>query len=103
MIKNIINNFKLVNSISIVSTRNLASNTSSKTDGKKTSKEVDDEFKYQNDDSSGIKNLEKLGLAKPSWSWPQYNRVIYPPTEDGKPSVTPVCLILNLRVLFSSF
>ena len=45
---------------------------------------------FQTDLSSGLKNLERVGLAKYSWSWPQYNRIVYPPTEDGKPIKTPV-------------
>ena len=72
-------NFKIVS--------NLTSNT------KKSGGELDDEFKYQNDESSGIRNLEKLGMAKSYWSWPQYNRVIYPPNEDGKPMINPVGVI----------
>ncbi len=51
-----------------------------------------DDSEYQQDLSSGIKNLENLGLAKPYWSWPQYNRIIYPPTEDGKPLKNPVSI-----------
>ena len=56
-----------------------------------------DDSEYQQDLSSGIKNLESLGLAKPYWSWPQYNRIIYPPTEDGKPLKNPVSLSNQLK------
>ncbi len=45
---------------------------------------------FQSDKSSGIKNLEKLGIAKPHWSWPKYNRTIFPPSEDGVPLINPV-------------
>jgi hypothetical protein len=50
----------------------------------------EDQFQYQQDASSGIRNLENLNLAKAHWSWPQYNRVIYPPSQDGKPLKNPV-------------
>jgi hypothetical protein len=59
------------------------------------SKKINDKnenLEFQKDVSSGIRNLEKLGLLKPHMSWPQYNRIIYPPTEDGKPMKNPVIL-----------
>ncbi len=49
----------------------------------------EDELEFQQDVSSGIKNLEKMGMAKAYWSWPQYNRIIYPPAEDGVPLKNP--------------
>jgi hypothetical protein len=36
-----------------------------------------------------IKNLEDIGVLKKKWSWPKYNRIIYPPSKDGEPKVTP--------------
>ena len=56
-------------------------------------KEADENLAYHQDLNTGIESLERLGVAKSYWSWPQYNRVIYPPTEDGKPSKTPVKLM----------
>jgi hypothetical protein len=85
MLKNIIKSYKLIKQSNFQIVRNLTS---------KNNADLDDEFKYQNDESTGIRNLEKLGIAKPYWSWPQYNRVIYPPTEDGKPMINPVGKIL---------
>jgi hypothetical protein len=85
MLKNIIKSYKLIKQSNFQIARNLTS---------KNNADLDDEFKYQNDESTGIRNLEKLGIAKPYWSWPQYNRVIYPPTEDGKPMINPVGKIL---------
>jgi hypothetical protein len=32
-----------------------------------------------------IKNLQDLGIAKPTWSWPKYNRIIYPPQTKDEP------------------
>jgi len=92
MIKNLINISKTTRHLSTLNVfnRNLASN--SKTTVKN---EADAEFEYQSDKSSGIRNLEKIGLAKQSWSWPQYNRVIYPPTEDGKPMINPVSILFK--------
>ncbi len=64
---------------------------------------VEDENEpYQTDRSNGIKNLEKLGIAKPHWSWPKYNRTIFPPTEDGVPLMNPVRSILFSSVLNQS-
>lgn len=59
----------------------------------------DDGIEYEEDLSSGIKNLEKLGLAKSNWSWPKYNRTVFPPTEDGVPLINPVRTFLG-RLLF---
>ena len=93
MIKNLVNISKNTRQLNTaVYNRTLVS--SSKTTPKH---DADAEFEYQNDKSSGIKNLERLGLAKKNWSWPQYNRVIYPPTEDGKPMINPVC---NIFLIF---
>jgi hypothetical protein len=49
-----------------------------------------EQHEFQKDVSSGLRNLEKLGVIKPYMSWPQYNRIIYPPSEDGKPLKNPV-------------
>ena len=64
-------------------------NTSSRTFNQAKNEPQEDELEFQRDVSSGIKNMEKMGLAKGHWSWPQYNRIIYPPTEDGKPLKNP--------------
>lgn len=53
----------------------------------------DDGIEYEQDLSSGIKNLERLGLAKSNWSWPKYNRTVFPPSEDGVPLINPVRII----------
>lgn len=50
----------------------------------------EDDFDVQRRESAKIKNLERLGSIKSHISWPQYNRIIYPPTEDGKPIRNPV-------------
>jgi len=50
----------------------------------------EDTLEYEQDKSNGIKTLEKLGLAKAEWSWPKYNRTVFPPSEDGIQLVTPV-------------
>jgi hypothetical protein len=64
---------------------------------------VEDENEpYQTDRSNGIKNLEKLGIAKPHWSWPKYNRTIFPPTEDGVPLMNPVRFIFFSSVFNQS-
>ena len=95
MIKNLVNISKLNTA---VFNRTLVS--SSKTTPKN---DADAEFEYQNDKSSGIKNLERIGLAKKAWSWPQYNRVIYPPTEDGKPMINPVRILFSHLIAFEKF
>jgi hypothetical protein len=51
---------------------------------------VEDEF--QEDKSFGVKNLEQVGIINKHMSWPQYNRIIYPPTEDGTPMKNPVSI-----------
>jgi hypothetical protein len=53
-----------------------------------------DKPEFHRDVSSGLRNLEKLGVIKPYMSWPQYNRIIYPPTEDGKSLKNPVNRVL---------
>ena len=60
--------------------------------GQGKSKAADDQEipEFQEDLSSGLKNLERVGLAKQKWSWPQYNRIVYPPTENGQPIRNPV-------------
>lgn len=54
----------------------------------KTSEE--DDFDIQRKQSTVLKNLERLGSIKSHISWPQYNRIIYPPNEDGKTIRNPV-------------
>ena len=51
-------------------------------------------LEFQKDASTGIRNLERIGKAKPTWSWPQYNRIVYPPSEDGEPIKNPVTIFL---------
>ncbi len=53
-----------------------------------------DEMEFQKDVSSGIRNLEKLGIIKPYMSWPQYNRIVYPPSNDGIPMKNPVFFLI---------
>ena len=48
-----------------------------------------DENEFNKEKSFGTKNLEQLGMIKSSMSWPQYNRIIYPPMPDGKPMRNP--------------
>lgn len=50
----------------------------------------DDSFGYKNSDAYKVKMLEKLGLVKSYTKWPQYNRIIYPPSVDGSPTKNPV-------------
>lgn len=52
--------------------------------------ELDDDFNLQKTSAGKVRFLEKLGIVKPHISWPQYNRIIYPPSEDGKPVKNPV-------------
>ena len=56
-----------------------------------------EDIDYEMDRSNGIKNLEKLGLAKAEWSWPKYNRTIFPPSADGVPLINPVISLLHLN------
>lgn len=56
--------------------------------------EEKDEFDYQRQESAKVKNLERMGMIKSHISWPQYNRVIYPPSEDGVPLKNPVGTLL---------
>ena len=53
-----------------------------------TKNDIEEEF--QEDKSFGVKNLEGIDAISKHLSWPQYNRIIYPPTEDGKPMKNPV-------------
>ena len=55
MLKNIIKSYKLIKQSNFQIIRNLTS---------KNNADLEDEFKYQNDESTGIRNLEKLGIAK---------------------------------------
>jgi hypothetical protein len=45
--------------------------------------EYEEPFKQVN-----IKGLQDVGILKPGWSWPKYNRIIYPP-DSGVSKVTP--------------
>lgn len=59
----------------------------------------EDDFDLQRKESAKIKNLERLGSIKSHISWPQYNRIIYPPTEDGKPIRNPVIKFLKTKFI----
>ena len=59
---------------------------------KKEEKTDDDEFDIAQKEKSKIRNLERLGVINNNISWPKYNRIIYPPTEDGKLIRNPVSL-----------
>ena len=48
------------------------------------------EEEFQEDKSFGVKNLERVDIINKHMSWPQYNRIIYPPSEDGIPMKNPV-------------
>ncbi len=54
------------------------------------SKNANFEEEFQEDKSFGVKNLERVDIINKHMSWPQYNRIIYPPTEDGTPMKNPV-------------
>ena len=54
-----------------------------------TSKDEDlNEFEKSN--TARVKKLEQMGLVNKHTSWPKYNRIVYPPSEDGKSTKTPV-------------
>jgi large subunit ribosomal protein L22 len=46
---------------------------------------ADDAEEFQRYQRQNIKGLENLGVAKSNWSWPKYNRIVYPPQEEGEP------------------
>jgi hypothetical protein len=52
-----------------------------------------DDHLYQRDETTGIKNLMEIDKVKPYMSWPQYNRIIYPPPSAENPDIirNPVC------------
>jgi hypothetical protein len=50
----------------------------------------EDDSLYQKEYSNKVKFLERFGMVKPHISWPQYNRIIYPPNETGEPVKRPV-------------
>jgi len=54
------------------------------------SKKTNVEEEFQEDKSFGVKNLERVDLINKHMSWPQYNRIIYPPNENGTPMKNPV-------------
>lgn len=54
------------------------------------SKNAKFEEEFQEDKSFGVKNLERVDIINKHMSWPQYNRIIYPPSEDGTPMKNPV-------------
>lgn len=45
---------------------------------------------FAKDYKNKVKFLERFGLIKPNISWPQYNRIIYPPSENGELMRNPV-------------
>jgi hypothetical protein len=105
--RNLLNNFFDINNISknikIISSSNFnilnSIHTSNKIFNASRNDENVNDTEFQKDVSSGLRNLEKLGIIKPYMSWPQYNRIIYPPTEDGKLLKNPVCLLNFTRIL----
>ena len=44
---------------------------------------------FEKEYKSKVKYLEQFGLVKSHISWPQYNRIIYPPSENGQDEVKP--------------
>ncbi|CAF0823141.1 unnamed protein product [Brachionus calyciflorus] len=56
---------------------------------KKEQEGEEDEFDKQRLASAKIRNLERLGTIKSHYSWPQYNRIIYPPAQNGQPIRNP--------------
>lgn len=70
---------------------------------KEKNQEEQDEFDMQlRSQDAKLRNLERLGMIKSSISWPQYNRIIYPPTEDGKPIKNPVKIFLYSILFFET-
>lgn len=63
-------------------------------DSKKTEdeKDEDDVFGYSKSGPARARMLERFGIVKPYAKWPQYNRIVYEPTTDGKPAKNPVIL-----------
>jgi hypothetical protein len=58
-----------------------------KTDSTTTTKNDNRSFEDFQEPSKflNLKQLEKAGLAKDYWSWPKYNRTIYPPQSKDEP------------------
>ena len=50
----------------------------------------DDAFGYMKSNAAKARLLERFGMIKPYAKWPQYNRVVYPPSTDGNPVKTTV-------------
>ena len=49
-----------------------------------------DDSEFETDYRNKVRYMEKLGVLKPHISWPQYNRIIYPPNESGQVAKNPV-------------
>lgn len=79
---------QLSNSLSNNSNK-LLFHTGARLNQQKQEKDDIDKNEFQRELSSGIKNLERLGVIKNHWSWPKYNRIIYPPQPDGEPMKNP--------------
>lgn len=71
----------------------LLSRNSSNESGKKEEDEFEDVFDYQKSNAQKVKFLEHFGIIKDYAKWPKYNRIIYPPSEDGKLIKNPVISI----------
>lgn len=68
---------------------------------KKNVDDDDDGFGYLKSNAAKARLLERFGMVKPYAKWPQYNRVVYPPSSDGKPVKNPVNNLLNEIILLS--
>ena len=92
-----LNNIRLVHvSVPFAVSEHFRENSSQKLSGKKSS---------EAGESKGfdLKNLSKLGLAKDDWSWPKYNRIIYPPrsADDNRGPVTPFVHHMRTYIKYS--
>lgn len=92
----------VVNQIRNQATSKFSTNTSVLLNNKGNNKKKDDvddedEFNFMKTSAGRARLLERFGVIKPDAKWPQYNRVIYPPTEDGKPTKNPVSKSHNIN------
>lgn len=65
---------------------------------KKEEEDEDDVLGFNKSTASQSRLLERFGVVKPYAKWPQYNRVIYPPSSDGKPTKNPVIISNILKI-----
>lgn len=67
-------------------------------DNNKNNESVDDDddiFGFNKSSAAKANMLSRFGLVKPYAKWPQYNRIVYPPQSDGKPTKNPVSKRFN--------